>query len=167
MIPSILVTRIAAHRRFNPTIDIVFTNGCFDISGFHHVKLFGWIKGRFPRSVLIVAVNSNASVSRLKPGRPINTLEHRMYVISELRSVDYVTYFDEDTPLELIQMLRPNILVKGGDYAGQRIVGQDFVEANGGKVCFFPLVEGCSTTKTIQNMGRSTTEILRKQGEAK
>jgi D-beta-D-heptose 7-phosphate kinase/D-beta-D-heptose 1-phosphate adenosyltransferase len=103
--------------------------------------------------VLIVALNTDASVRRLKgPERPVNPLADRAEVIAGLAAVDYVTTFDADTPRELITAVRPDVLVKGADYAQQEVVGRDVVEAGGGKVVLAPLLEGRSTTGTIRKM---------------
>ncbi len=131
------------HRR------IVFTNGCFDILHRGHVTYLA--AARALGDVLVLGLNSDASVRRLKgPSRPINSTEDRAAVMDALRAVDYVTIFDEDTPLELIQSVKPDILVKGGDYEIADIVGADFVQARGGSVRTIPFVEGKSTTGLIR-----------------
>ncbi|MBL7974656.1 MAG: D-glycero-beta-D-manno-heptose 1-phosphate adenylyltransferase [Candidatus Kapabacteria bacterium] len=135
--------------------NIVFTNGCFDILHVGHVTYLQ--QARMRGDVLIVGVNTDASVRRLKgESRPVNTEQDRAIVLDALRSVDYVTLFDEDTPLELITALLPNVLVKGGDYTPSTIVGADVVTQHGGTVEVIPLVEGKSTTniiKTIERLG--------------
>ncbi len=127
---------------------IVFTNGCFDILHAGHV---GYLeRARKLGDLLIVALNTDASTSRLKgPTRPINPLEDRSKVIAALESVSQVTWFDEDTPLRLIQTLKPDVLVKGGDYEVKKIVGYDEVTARGGKVRVLPFLEGRSTTRIL------------------
>ncbi len=131
------------HRR------IVFTNGCFDILHRGHVTYLA--AARALGDVLVLGLNSDASVRRLKgPSRPINSTEDRAAVMDALRAVDYVTIFDEDTPLELIKSVKPDILVKGGDYEIDDIVGADFVQARGGSVRTIPFVEGKSTTGLIR-----------------
>lgn len=135
---------------------IVFTNGCFDIIHIGHVTYLN--KAAKLGDILIVGLNSDASVKRLKgKSRPVNCEKDRAGVLAGLRSVDYVVVFDEDTPEELIKAIRPSILVKGGDYNGETIVGADFVRHDGGVVVTIPLVEGKSTT-TIMN------EVLKSKG---
>lgn len=133
---------------------IVFTNGCFDIIHMGHVTYLN--KAASFGDLLIVGLNSDDSVKRLKgETRPINHEQDRAGVLAALRSVDYVVVFDEDTPENLIEAIRPNILVKGGDYVGNTIVGADFVRHYGGIVVTVPLVEGKSTTKVINEMKRA------------
>lgn len=128
---------------------IVMTNGCFDILHPGHVAYLQQAAGLGDR--LIVAVNDDASVARLKgPERPVNTLGQRMAVLAGLRSVDWVVPFGEDTPERLICRLLPDYLVKGGDYRPQQIAGHDCVVANGGEVVVLDFVEGCSTTGLIE-----------------
>lgn len=127
---------------------IVMTNGCFDILHAGHVAYLEQAKSHGDR--LIVAVNDDASVARLKgTGRPINKLEHRMAVLAALSSVDWVVPFSEDTPERLICEVLPDILVKGGDYLPENIAGNQCVVANGGKVLILNFVPGCSTTSMI------------------
>jgi D-beta-D-heptose 7-phosphate kinase/D-beta-D-heptose 1-phosphate adenosyltransferase len=128
---------------------IVFTNGCFDILHLGHVLLFR--KARSLGDVLVVGVNSDDSVRRLKgPKRPVVDERSRLKVLSELESVDYAVLFDEDTPFELIKELKPQILVKGGDYRLNEIVGRNLVQ----KVVRFPVVEGYSTSALIKKIVR-------------
>jgi rfaE bifunctional protein nucleotidyltransferase chain/domain len=141
-----------------PKRKIVFTNGIFDLIHRGHVTYLN--QARKLGTILIVALNEDESVTKLKgPTRPVNRLSDRMITIAGLECVDYVTWFGEDTPLELIQLLRPNILVKGGDYSpaaplGSKkyIVGADNVMSWGGSVKALPFVEGYSTTKTIARL---------------
>jgi D-beta-D-heptose 7-phosphate kinase/D-beta-D-heptose 1-phosphate adenosyltransferase len=127
---------------------VVFTNGCFDILHAGHVTYLE--RARKLGDLMIVALNTDASTSRLKgPTRPINPLEDRARVIAALESVSYVTWFDEDTPLKLITMFKPNVLVKGGDYEVKKIVGYTEVTESGGKVKVLPFLEGRSTTGII------------------
>lgn len=133
---------------------VVFTNGCFDILHKGHVDYLA--KAADKGDVLVVAVNSDASVKRLgkSPSRPIQDQEARAYLIAALESVSYVTLFDEDTPKELIDHIVPNVLVKGSDYKPELIVGYDTVTSNGGKVETIDFIEGYSTTaieKKIKN----------------
>lgn len=127
----------------------VFTNGCFDLLHPGHVELLAGAKAL--GDILILGLNSDSSVRRQGkgPDRPINPFAVRAFVLAHLASVDYVTEFDEDTPLELIRAVRPHVLVKGGDWTPDRIVGRDIVEADGGSVFSLPLLSGCSTTALI------------------
>jgi len=127
---------------------IVFTNGVFDILHAGHVTYLE--AARSLGDVLIVGVNTDDSVRRLKgPERPVNVLHDRLTVLSALRCVDHVVAFAEDTPLDVITALLPNVLVKGGDYTRDTVVGADVVEAHGGRVELIPLLEGRSTTGII------------------
>jgi D-beta-D-heptose 7-phosphate kinase/D-beta-D-heptose 1-phosphate adenosyltransferase len=128
-----------------------FTNGCFDLLHPGHVTLLAEARARCDR--LVVGLNSDASVARLKgPTRPIQPDGARATVLASLASVDLVVIFEEDTPAALIEMLRPDVLIKGGDYTVESIVGADFVIANGGRVEIVDLVPGFSTTKTVERM---------------
>jgi D-beta-D-heptose 7-phosphate kinase/D-beta-D-heptose 1-phosphate adenosyltransferase len=143
--------RLAAEvrRRKEAGQKIVFTNGCFDLIHPGHVRLLR--QSAALGDYLVVGLNSDASVRRLKgPARPLNSEAARAEVLSALASVDAVTVFDEDTPLELIVDLAPDVLVKGGDYAPDEVVGRDEVEAAGGKLVLIPLVEGHSTTGLVR-----------------
>jgi D-beta-D-heptose 7-phosphate kinase/D-beta-D-heptose 1-phosphate adenosyltransferase len=125
-----------------------FTNGCFDILHSGHIGLLAAARRHCDR--LIVALNSDSSVGRLKgPERPINPLAERSSVIAAIQSVDAVVSFDEDTPFELIKRLQPDILVKGGDYTIDTVVGADIVESLGGRVVLVDLIERHSTTRLI------------------
>ncbi|MCK5117549.1 MAG: D-glycero-beta-D-manno-heptose 1-phosphate adenylyltransferase [Candidatus Aegiribacteria sp.] len=132
---------------------IVFTNGCFDILHPGHVHIL-----RAARSFgdqLFVGINTDASVTRFKgSGRPVNDLQSRMALLAEFRSVDYVVPFDEDTPLQLIEELKPHILVKGGDYELGSVVGADLVISCGGRVEIVPLLDEFSTTGIIDTLKR-------------
>jgi rfaE bifunctional protein nucleotidyltransferase chain/domain len=128
---------------------VVFTNGCFDLLHRGHVTYLR--SARKLGQVLIVALNDDASTRRLKgPTRPINTLADRLEVMAALEMVDYVTWFEEDTPLETILKLRPHVLVKGGDYRTSEIVGAAEVESWGGSVRSLELVRGKSTTEILK-----------------
>jgi rfaE bifunctional protein nucleotidyltransferase chain/domain len=131
---------------------VVFTNGVFDVLHRGHVDYLA--RARALGDLLVVGVNTDASVRRLGKGsdRPVNPQDDRAYVLAGLFSVDYVTLFDEDTPRELISALRPDVLVKGGDYTRDTIVGADEVEAAGGRVETIPLVPGRSTTSILQRV---------------
>jgi D-beta-D-heptose 7-phosphate kinase/D-beta-D-heptose 1-phosphate adenosyltransferase len=126
---------------------VVFTNGCFDILHVGHVKYLQEAKSF--GDVLIVGLNSDASVTRLKgPTRPVNIAQDRAYILAALEAVDYVVPFEEDTPHNLIKMIEPNTLVKGGDYKGKDVVGTEFA----GELKLVDFVNGKSTTKTIQKI---------------
>ena len=130
---------------------IVFTNGCFDVLHFGHVHYL--LEARKLGDILVVGLNSDDSVRRLKgPGRPINGEKERAFVLAALGCVDYVVLFEEDTPENLIKAVRPDVLVKGGDYALDQIVGADFVRQNGGIVTTIPFVEGYSATHVIEQL---------------
>jgi D-beta-D-heptose 7-phosphate kinase/D-beta-D-heptose 1-phosphate adenosyltransferase len=130
---------------------VVFTNGCFDLLHPGHVEYLA--QARALGDVLVVALNSDASVRRLKgAGRPLVVEADRAAVLAGLRSVDAVTLFDEDTPLELISALLPDVLVKGGDYDLDGIVGRNVVERAGGDVRVLPFVEGYSTTDILTRL---------------
>ncbi len=132
---------------------VVFTNGVFDILHAGHVTYLA--EARALGDVLVLGLNTDASVRRLKgPERPINNENDRATVVAALRAVDHVVLFDDDTPIRVITALLPDVLVKGGDYTRDTIVGADEVEANGGRVVTIPLLEGRSTTNII-NRARS------------
>lgn len=134
-------------------LKVGFTNGCFDLLHPGHVALLAQSRALCDR--LIVGLNSDASVSRLKgPTRPIQPDIARATVLASLASVDLVVIFEEDTPENLIRSLRPDVLVKGGDYTVETIVGADFVQAHGGKVIVIDLVPGFSTTSTVKKLSR-------------
>lgn len=138
-------------KRQNKTI--VFTNGCFDI--IHPGHIYYLSEAKKLGDYLIVGLNTDSSVKRLKgEERPINTEEDRAIVMDSLKPVDLVVFFDEDTPLELIKAISPNVLVKGGDYKKNEIVGAEFVEQTGGKIIIIPFLEGKSTSKIIEKMSK-------------
>lgn len=130
---------------------IVFTNGCFDLLHAGHVDYLEQAKAL--GDYLVVAVNSDASVKRLKgDSRPLNTLNERMRVLAGLGCIDWITSFNEETPAQLIDVLKPNVLVKGGDYQPENIVGADTVKALGGTVTTIPFRPNCSTTNIINRI---------------
>jgi len=130
---------------------IVFTNGCFDI--LHHGHLDLLAKAADFGNILILALNTDSSIQRLKgAGRPITAEQDRAFQAASLLCVDAVCLFDEDTPEALIKLLRPDVLVKGGDYNINTIVGADFVQSYGGKVEIIPFVQGYSTTSIIERI---------------
>ncbi|MFY0678174.1 MAG: bifunctional D-glycero-beta-D-manno-heptose-7-phosphate kinase/D-glycero-beta-D-manno-heptose 1-phosphate adenylyltransferase HldE [Neptuniibacter sp.] len=130
---------------------IVFTNGCFDILHAGHVGYLEQARAQGDR--LVLAINSDESVSRLKgPGRPINPVERRMAVLSGLEAVDWVLYFSEDTPERLLEQVRPDVLVKGGDYGIEGVVGGEFVSSYGGEVKVLSFLDNCSTTAIVEKI---------------
>lgn len=130
---------------------VVFTNGCFDI--LHHGHLDLLARAANFGNVLVVGVNTDSSVQRLKgPARPVTNEQDRLFQLASLLCTDAVCLFDEDTPGELIKLLKPDVLVKGGDYTLDKIVGADFVQQNGGEVQIIPFVEGYSTTGLIEKI---------------
>lgn len=148
---SQLSERIATFRKDNPGSSVVFTNGCFDLIHQGHVDYLS--RARDLGDLLIVGLNSDASVKRLKgDGRPISNETSRARVLASFSFVDYVVVFDEDTPLRLIEAIVPDILVKGGDYSRDTVVGADFVEHNGGRLELLSLVQGESTTRLVERM---------------
>ncbi|EFI33917.1 rfaE bifunctional protein [Desulfonatronospira thiodismutans ASO3-1] len=133
---------------------IVFTNGCFDLLHAGHVDYLE--KARSLGDLLVVGVNSDSSVKRIKPGldRPVNTETDRARVLAGLGCVDQVIIFGEDTPYSLIEKVRPNILVKGGDWPVEKIVGRDIVQGLGGEVLSIPFIRDCSTTGILERIKR-------------
>lgn len=130
---------------------VVFTNGVFDLLHPGHVDVLN--AARREGDALVVGVNSDASVRRLKgDSRPVRAQADRVYVIASLEAVDAVAMFDEDTPLELVRALEPDVIVKGGDYTPDSIVGADEVRARGGSVVVVPLTPGQSTTSIIERL---------------
>lgn len=130
---------------------IVFTNGCFDILHRGHVDLLE--KARTLGDYLILGLNSDDSIRRLKgSGRPLVVQADRAFILSRLKAVDAVCIFDEDTPLKLIKLIHPDVLVKGGDYSIETIVGHEIVQAYGGLVKTIPLVDGHSTTTILERI---------------
>jgi len=144
-----LISQLDWHR--NHKQKIVFTNGCFDVLHRGHIEYLSFCKKQ--GDVVVLGLNSDQSVRSIKgPERPINNQLDRAAVLSGLESVDYIVIFEESDPLNLIMKVKPDILVKGQDWAEKGVVGRDFVEANGGKVILSPLVEGKSSTGTIEKL---------------
>lgn len=149
----------AEARAFRDRLDaegrkVVFTNGCFDILHRGHVTYLEFARAQ--GDALIVGVNSDASVRRLKgPSRPVHGEDDRAFVLGALRAVDAVVIFADDTPYELISQILPHVLVKGADWA-HNVVGRDVVEAHGGRVVLADMVEGRSTTGTIERILSAT-----------
>ena len=131
---------------------VVFTNGCFDILHRGHVTYLA--QARALGASMVLALNTDASVKRQGKGddRPINSLANRAAVAAALASVDLVTWFDEDTPAELIEQIKPDILIKGGDWPVEKIVGAQETLARGGKVFSIPFLHQTSTTKTLEKI---------------
>jgi D-beta-D-heptose 7-phosphate kinase/D-beta-D-heptose 1-phosphate adenosyltransferase len=144
-----LVFQIASWRVLGKKV--AFSNGCFDI--LHEGHIFSLSQAAQEADFLIVGVNSDASTKRLKgPERPINNENSRALLLASLAIVDAVVLFEEDTPLQLISTLLPDVLVKGGDYTLEQIVGAKEVMANGGRVVINPIVEGFSTTGIVEKI---------------
>ncbi len=145
-----LIDQVGKHRQNGDVV--VFTNGCFDLVHVGHIRYLQEAKRLGDR--LVIGLNSDHSVRQLAKGqdRPIIPERHRAEVLAALACVDYVTIFDEPNPLRLIEALQPNILVKGGDWDPEHIVGKDIVEAQGGKVRTIPLVPDISTTQIVRRI---------------
>ena len=144
---------IAHFRKDNAQKKIVFTNGCFDILHVGHKRYLQ--QAATLGDILVVGVNSDTSVKRLKgPSRPVNNEQDRAEMLSALGFIDYVVIFDEDTPYELIKKIQPDVLVKGGDYKPEDVIGRDIVEARGGRLELISFVEGKSTTNIINKINQ-------------
>ena len=151
-----MALRVAEWRASGETV--VFTNGCFDLLHVGHITLLEDCR-RFG-SKLVLGLNTDASVQRLKgPTRPIVSERERARVMAAMAAVDAVVLFDEDTPLELIRALKPDVLVKGGDYTVETVVGHEDVIAEGGRVEIVPTVEGFSTTNIVKKMTGSAAAL--------
>ncbi len=138
-------------RRKSSGAKLVFTNGCFDLLHIGHIRYLN--QARKLGDCLFLGLNSDDSVRQLKgPGRPILPLEERREVLLALEAVDFVVGFNDATPLELIKLVEPDVLVKGGDWAVDKIVGADLVTARGGKVLSLPYVEGRSTSEIVKKI---------------
>ena len=137
---------------FMPGHKMVFTNGCFDVLHAGHIDLL--TRARALGDSLILGLNSDESVKMLRKGddRPLNTQEDRAFVLAGLACVDHIVIFHESTPLELIKACRPQVLVKGGDWTVDKIVGADIVEKARGEVLSLPLLEGYSTTGFVEKI---------------
>ncbi len=144
---SALATRLAEWR--TQDLRVGFTNGCFDILHPGHVKVLTAARGACDR--LVVGLNSDASTRRLKgEGRPVQDERARAEVLAALEAVDLVVIFEEDTPINLITQVKPSVLVKGGDYTREQVVGHEIVEAHGGEVLLVDVLQGHSTTSLVQ-----------------
>ena len=130
---------------------VVFTNGCFDILHYGHAHLLQFARSQ--GDFLVLGLNTDASVRRFKgPTRPFVAEDQRAYMLSLYPFVDLIVLFDEDTPLNLIEAIRPDVLVKGGDYTPETVVGRDCVESYGGRVAICPRLEGLSTTDLVRKI---------------
>jgi D-beta-D-heptose 7-phosphate kinase/D-beta-D-heptose 1-phosphate adenosyltransferase len=144
-----LITELQRHRSLGRKI--VFTNGCFDLIHLGHIDLFRFAKRE--GDILVVAVNGDESIRRLKgPKRPIISEDDRLSVLEELQSIDYLIRFDQDTPIPLLEALKPDVLVKGADYTKEKVVGWEIVESYGGRVALAPLVDGRSSSSVIDKI---------------
>jgi rfaE bifunctional protein nucleotidyltransferase chain/domain len=141
-------------RRWRTTLgkrSVVFTNGVFDLVHPGHVDVL--VAARAEGDALVVGLNSDESVRRLKgPGRPVRTETERAYVVAALGMVDAVVVFEQDTPLQLIRALEPDVIVKGGDYSEDTVVGASEIRARGGRVVIVPLTHGHSTTAIVEKL---------------
>ncbi len=145
----VLTTELAVRRDKGERV--VFTNGCFDLLHVGHIRYLQ--AARRMADLLVVGINSDDSVRRLKgPSRPVQTESDRAAILAALACVDFVVSFDQDTPIELIEALRPDVLVKGADWPMDRIVGRDVVEGSGGSVATIHYVEGISTSGLIERI---------------
>ena len=144
-----LTRQLTRHRRQKEII--VFTNGCFDVLHRGHIEFLKFCK--LQGDIVVLGLNSDSSVKAVKgPDRPINNQHDRAAVLAALETVDYITVFDEPTPLNLIKKVKPDVLVKGQDWAQKGVVGREFVESYGGTVALAPIVEGKSSTATIEKI---------------
>jgi D-beta-D-heptose 7-phosphate kinase/D-beta-D-heptose 1-phosphate adenosyltransferase len=153
---DLLLDELTWHRKGKNII--VFTNGCFDVIHRGHIEYLEFCKAQ--GDVVVVGLNSDKSVKAIKgPERPINNQHDRAAILAALEVVDFITVFDEPDPLNLIKKIKPDILVKGQDWAEKGVVGREFVESYGGKVLLAPLIEGKSSTRTIEKMRALETKF--------
>jgi len=146
---SSLISKVKALKRKNKRI--VFTNGCFDILHFGHIKYLQDAKTK--GDYLVVAVNSDASIKKIKAkNRPVIGQGDRLKTIAALESADFVVLFNEDNPLKLIKAIQPDVLIKGADWSKHKIIGADFVQSYGGEVSTVKLIKGRSTSKIIEKI---------------
>jgi D-beta-D-heptose 7-phosphate kinase/D-beta-D-heptose 1-phosphate adenosyltransferase len=130
---------------------IVFTNGCFDVMHLGHAKYFQFAKQQ--GDLLVVGVNTDQSIRKLKgEKRPVTPEADRVGLLEEMQSIDYLVRFNEDTPMRLIEAIRPDVLVKGADYRKEQVVGWELVESYGGRIALAPLIDGRSTSAVIQKI---------------
>jgi len=143
-----LINKVKSLRKANR---IAFTNGCFDIIHYGHIQYLQKAKGK--GRILVVGINSDASVRKIKgAGRPIVKQRARAQVLAALECVDYVAIFNEDTPLNLIRAVKPDILIKGADWRAKGVVGSDIIKEHGGKVEFIKFAKGFSSTKLAKKI---------------
>ncbi len=134
---------------------IAFTNGCFDILHFGHVSYLESAKKN--NRILVIGLNSDSSIRKIKgPNRPIIAETRRASLLAALECVDFVTIFHEETPLRVIEALKPDILIKGADWKGKEVIGGDLVKRLGGKVEYISYIPGCSTTKIIEKIAHGS-----------
>ena len=146
---DLLTSQLAWYRRKKETI--AFTNGCFDVLHRGHIEFLKFCKST--ADILVLGLNSDSSVRTIKgPDRPINNQDDRAAVLAALEIVDYITIFDEPDPLSVIGKVKPDVLVKGQDWEHKGVIGREFVEACGGKVLLAPLLDGKSSTATIEKL---------------
>ena len=151
-----LLEELSRHRKRKEVI--VFTNGCFDIVHKGHIELLKLCRQQ--GDIVVVGLNSDSSVRAIKgPERPINNQHDRAAVLAAMESVDYVTIFEEPSVLNLVKTVKPDVLVKGADWGRNGVVGREFVESYGGKVVLAPIVEGKSSTATIEKIKVLGTEL--------
>lgn len=151
-----LLEELARHRKQKEIV--VFTNGCFDIVHKGHIELLKLCRQQ--GDIVVVGLNSDSSVRAIKgPERPINNQHDRATVLAALESVDYVTIFEEPSVLSLVKKVKPDVLVKGADWGRNGVVGREFVESYGGKIVLAPIVEGKSSTATIEKIKVLGTEL--------
>src|SRR3989442_14759102 len=144
-----LLHELQSRRRLGQRV--AFTNGCFDVLHAGHVQYLQ--EARAQADLLVIGLNSDASVKTLKgEGRPVNSAAARAQVLAALQAVDYVTLFDEITPVDLIRSLRPDVLVKGADYRKDQVAGGEYVESYGGRVHLAAFWDGYSTTRMLQQL---------------
>jgi D-beta-D-heptose 7-phosphate kinase/D-beta-D-heptose 1-phosphate adenosyltransferase len=144
-----LLDELAWRRKQNETV--VFTNGCFDVVHRGHIEYLKFTKQQ--GDIVVLGLNSDSSVRAIKgPDRPINNEHDRAAVLAALETVDYITIFDDPAPIDLIMKVRPDVLVKGEDWAEKGVVGREFVESYGGRVMLAPLLKGRSSTATIEKI---------------
>ncbi|MDD5455275.1 MAG: D-glycero-beta-D-manno-heptose 1-phosphate adenylyltransferase [Candidatus Ratteibacteria bacterium] len=150
---NLLRARLLEEKKKNKKI--VFTNGCFDIIHRGHITLLK--KAKSEGDLLVVAINSDESVKKLKgKNRPLFSAEERAEILASFRMVDFVTVFDEENPHKIISELKPDVLVKGGDWTIETVIGRDILESNGGRVVIVPQVKGHSTSKIIEKMKKTS-----------
>jgi len=148
---AIILENLALYKAPEEGTKVVFTNGCFDLIHSGHIHILK--ESRVLGDYLIVGLNTDSSVQRLKgPDRPINHWVDRAQVLASIRYVDCIIGFDGDTPMELIEHLRPDIITKGGDYDMEEMIGREFVTGYGGEVAILPFIEGVSSTSMIEKI---------------